>query len=184
MRQQFLWSFVALFVLSFATKVAAEPPSAIRSLTGVTAVRIMVEDFNSTMQKTGLQKEQLYAIAQGVLIKDGIRVLSPQEAGQVPLFYIRLSSVFGGEGSNVPLSFYLLVQLRQKAFLEKREDLVAQHTIATMEEKPLIVSTWENGTMVMVTRKELFFYVKQVLTNLVADFVRDQKEANRLHPQG
>jgi len=183
MKPQFLWGLVALLILNFAKPVIAAPSSGVRSLTGVTAVRIVVEDFSSTMQKTGLKKEQLYAIAQGALIKDGVRVLSSQELGKVPLLYIRLSSVFGGEGHDVPLSFYLLVQVRQMAFLEKREDLVAKQTIITAEEKPLIVSTWENGTMVMVTRKELFFYVKQVLTNLVADFVRDQREANGLNPQ-
>lgn len=181
MRQR-LFGFVALLILSFAKSVVAEPSSEIRSLIGVTAVRIVVEDFNLTMQKTGLKKEQLYAIAQGVLIKDGIRVLSSQEVGRAPILYIRLSSVFGGGGHDVPLSFYLLLQVRQAAFLEKRQDVVARESIGR-EEKPLIVSTWESGTMVMVTRKELFFYVKQVLTNLVADFTRDQREANTPRPQ-
>lgn len=184
MRQQFFWTLVALLILSFAKPVMAEHSSEVRSLTGVSAVRIVIEDFNTTMKKTGLKKEQLHTIAQGALIKDGVRVLSPQEPGKVPLLYIRLSSVFGGEGHDVPISFYLIMQVRQMAFLEKKEDIAAKQTIATAEEKPLIVSTWENGTMVMVTRKELFFYVKQVLTNLVADFVRDQREANGLHPQG
>ena len=183
MRQQFFGGFVALLLLSFAKPVIAEQSSEIRSLIGVTAVRIVVEDFNSTMQKTGLKKEQLYTIAQDALVKDGIGVLSPQEPGRVPLLYIRLSSVFGGEGNDVPLSFYLLMQVRQMAFLEKREDVVAKQAITTAEEKPLIVSTWENGTMVLVTRKELFFYVKQVLTNLVADFIHDQREANTPRPQ-
>ena len=183
MRKQFFWVLASLLALSFAKPVVAEHSSEVRSLIGVTAVRVVVEDFNSTMQKTGLKKEQLHTIAQGALIKDGVRVLSPQESGKVPLLYIRLSSVFGGEGHDVPLSFYLIMQVRQMAFLEKREDLVAKKTIATVEEKPLIVSTWENGTMVMVTRKELFFYVKQVLTNLVGDFVRDQRTANGLPVQ-
>jgi len=178
MRQRFIRVLVALLVLNFAKPVLAEHSSEVRSLIGVTAVRIMVEDFNPTMQKTGLKKEQLYTIAQEALIKNGVRVLSPQEPGKVPLLYIRLSSVFGGEGYDVPLSFYLIMQVRQMAFLEKREDLVAKQTVATAEEKPLFVSTWENGTMEMVTRKELFFYVKQVLTNLVGDFVRDQRMAN------
>jgi hypothetical protein len=181
MRQPFFWGLVALFVLSLATGVVAEPSSAIRSLTGVTAVRILVEDLSLAVQRTGLQKGQLYTIAQNALTQKGLQVLQPQDSGQVPLVYIRLSSVFGGEEQNAPMSFYLNLQVKQHAVLANTTSAV-QPAVTTGEEKPLLVSTWENGTMAMVARKELFFYVKRILTNLVGDLVHDRQEANGLRP--
>jgi hypothetical protein len=56
--------------------------------------------------------------------------------------------------------------------------------ISAAEEKPLLVSTWENGTMAMIARKEIGFYVRAILTNLVADLARDHKEANGPSSQG
>lgn len=183
MRKLFCAGFAALVMFSFAQFALAEPPSAIRSLAGVTAVRIMVEDLNAAMQKTGLKKEQLHALAQDALSKNGIQVLQPQDAGRVPLFYIRLSSVVSGEGDGAPVGLYLNMQIRQMAVLEKKEGILAKKTISTAEEKPLFVSTWENGTMAMVARKEIGFYVRTILINLVGDFAHDHKEANGLQPQ-
>ena len=182
MRKLFCVGFATLVMISFAQFALAEPPSAIRSLAGVTAVRIMVEDFNAAMQKTGLKKEYLHALAQDALSKNGIQVLQPQEAGRVPLVYIRLSSVMSGEDAGAPVGLYLNMQIRQIAILENNQQ-AAKRTIAPADEKPLFVSTWENGTMAMVARKEIGFYVRAILTNLVGDFARDHREANGLQPQ-
>lgn len=182
MRKLFYVGFAALVIFSLAQSALAEPPSAIRSLAGVTAVRIMVEDFNAAMQKTGLKKEHLHAIAQDALSKNGIPVLQPQDAGQVPLVYIRLSSVMSREDDGAPVGLYLNMQVRQMAILEKNQQ-AAEQTIALADEKPLVVSTWENGMMAMVARKEIGFYVRTILVNLVEDFARDRKEANGLQPQ-
>lgn len=183
MRKPFCMGFMALVIVSFAQFALAEPSSAIRSLSGMMAVRIAVEDFNMAMQKTGLKKEHLHALTQEALSKNGIRVLNPQDVGRVPLVYIRLSSVMSGEGDNDPVGLYLNMQIRQMAMLEKKEGTLAKQSISTLEEKPLFVSTWENGTMAMVGRKEIGFYVRTILTNLVGDFVHDHKEANGLQPQ-
>jgi hypothetical protein len=182
MRKPFGVGFMALLIVSFAQFVLAEPSSAIRSLTGVMVVRIVVEDLNAAMQKTGLKKEHLHALAHEALSKNGIRVLNPQDAGRVPLVYIRLSSVMGGEDDGAPVGLYLNMQVRQMAILENSQQ-AAKHPIALAEEKPLLVSTWENGTMAMVSRKEIGFYVRTILTNLVGDFAHDYKEANELQPQ-
>ena len=183
MRKLFCVGFVALVIVSFAQLALAEPSSAIRSLTGMMAVRVVVEDLNAAMQKTGLKKEQLHALAHEALSKNGIRVLNPQDAGRVPLVYIRLSSVMGGEDDGAPAGLYLNMQIRQMAVLEKKEGILSKQSTSTAEEKPLIVSTWENGTMAMVGRKEIGFYVRTILTNLVGDFAHDHKEANGLQPQ-
>jgi hypothetical protein len=182
MRKPFWVGFMALVIVSFAQFTLAEPSSAIRSLTGVIAVRVVVEDFNAAMQKTGLKKEHLQALAHETLSKNGIRVLQPQDAGRVPLVYIRLSSVMGGEDDGAPVGLYLNMQVRQMAVLENNQQ-AAKYTIALAEEKPLLVSTWENGTMAMVGRKEIGFYVRTILINLVGDFAHDHKEANELQPQ-
>jgi hypothetical protein len=88
----------------------------------------------------------------------------------------------GGEDDGAPVGLYLNMQVRQMAVLENKQQ-AAKHTIVLAEEKPLLVSTWENGTMAMVGRKEIGFYVRTILTNLVGDFTRDHKEANGLQPQ-
>src|SRR5215204_4698575 len=183
MRKPFCVGFVALVIVSFAQFALAEPSSAIRSLSGMIAVRVVVEDLNAAMQKTGLKKEHLHALAQDALSKNGMRVLQPQDAGRVPLVYIRLSSVMGGEEDGAPVGLYLNMQVRQMAMLEKKEGALAKQSISPAEEKPLLVSTWENGTMAMVGRKEIGFYVRTILTNLVGDFAHDHKEANGLQPQ-
>jgi hypothetical protein len=183
MRKLFCVGFVALVVFNFAKFALAEPSSATRSLTGVMAVRVVVEDLNAAMQKTGLKKEQLHALAQEALTKNGIRMLNPQEVGRVPLLYIRLSSVISGEGDGAPVGLYLNLQVRQMAMLEKKEGTLAKQSISTAEERPFLVSTWENGTMAIVGRKEIGFYVRTILTNLVGDFAHDHKEANGLQPQ-
>ena len=182
MRKPFCVGFVALVIISFAQFALAEPSSAIRSLSGMMAVRVVVEDLNAAMQKTELKKEHLHALAHEALSKNGIRVLQPQDAGRVPLVYIRLSSVMGGEDDGAPVGLYLNMQVRQMAVLENKQQ-AAKHTIVLAEEKPLLVSTWENGTMAMVGRKEIGFYVRTILTNLVGDFTRDHKEANGLQPR-
>jgi hypothetical protein len=183
MRKLFCVGVVALAVFHFTQFALAEPSSAIRSLAGVTAVRVVVEDFNEAMQKTGLQKEQLYVLAQEALAKNEIRALNPQEEGRVPLLYIRLSSAMSGDGDEAPVGLYVIMQVRQMAVLEKNPE-IRKSEVALTEEKPLFVSTWESGTMAIVARKELGFYVRIILTNLVGDFARDHKEANGAQPQG
>jgi hypothetical protein len=94
-----------------------------------------------------------------------------------------LSSVISGEGDGAPVGLYLNLQVRQMAMLEKKEGTLAKQSISTAEERPFLVSTWENGTMAIVGRKEIGFYVRTILTNLVGDFAHDHKEANGLQPQ-
>jgi hypothetical protein len=43
---------------------------------------------------------------------------------------------------------------------------------------PLLVTTWEDGAMVMLHRQGLGFYVNQMLTNLLGVLVQDYQEAN------
>ncbi len=152
----------------------AVPSAAIRSLAGRKAVRVVAEDLTMTMQKTGLRKEQLEGTAAEALRKDGFVVLGAHEPGKVPLVYIRLSSVFANEEGTGPISFYITLQIKQPAKLLNDE----YPTVFQREEPPLLVTTWEGGTMAMVNPQELFFYVKQTLLNLVGDLARDHQEAN------
>ena len=156
----------------------AVPNSAIRSLAGVKAVRVVVEDLTSAMQKTGLRKEQIQGTAEEALRKNGLTVLNAQEAGKVPLVYVRLSSVFANDTGDGPISFYITLQVKQPATLINGGQTATPQFQSGAGEPPLIVTTWEGGTMAMVNREELFFYVKQTLLNLVGDLARDHQEAN------
>ena len=167
---------VVLLEALYAQELAASN-SALRSLRGVNAVRVIAEDLSLAMQKTGLRKEQLVGTAEETLRKNGITVLGNHEPGKVPLVYVRLSSVFADEGGTGPISFYLTLQLKQPATLRNGESTATQANTETGE-APLLVTTWENGTMAMVSREELFFYIKQTLLNLVGDLTRDYQEAN------
>jgi len=161
-----------------AGPLLAAGTSEVRSLAGVKALRVVVEDLNPAMQKTGLRKEQLQAVAEQQLVKSGLTVLQPQERTTVPMVYIRLSSVIGGNSKSAPISFYLIVQVKQLALLAPGVRLAFQ-TVEAPAAAPLLVTTWENGTMVMLDRSELFFYVGQTLTNLLGDLVHDYQQANK-----
>lgn len=152
--------------------------SAIRSLVGLKTVRVVAEDLSLTMQKTGLRKEQVEGTATAALRKNGFTVLSAQEAGKVPLVYVRLSSVFAHEDGSGPISFYITLQVKQPATLLTGGQMTLTPAKDDAGEPPLLVTTWEGGTMAMVNQRELFFYIKQTLVNLVGDLARDRQEAN------
>src|SRR5215471_7820832 len=75
MRQQMILSITLAILLLLVEGVQsagiAAPSSAIRSLTGVKAVRVVAEDLSSEMQKTGLRKGQLEGTAAEALRKNG-----------------------------------------------------------------------------------------------------------------
>lgn len=175
--------FVVLAVFAFLCEGAlspgfAAPNSAVRSLVGVNAMRVVAEDLSLTMQKTGLRKEQLEGTTTEALRKNGFSVLGVQEAGKVPLVYVRLSSVFADDEGSGPVSFYITLQVKQPATLLTGEQLAPAQPKTGVGEPPLLVTTWEGGTMAMVNPQELFFYIKQTLLNLVGDLARDHQDAN------
>lgn len=148
-----------------------------RGLQGVHTVRVIVEDLSPAVQKAGLRKDYLQAIAEKQLKDSGITVLPAREPDKVPIVYIRLSSVVAGAEARALLSFYLNVQVRQLAILAQGQPPTCQGAPAPSH-PPLLVSTWERGTMVMLDRAELFFYVQSVLTNLLGDLLEDYRGAN------
>ncbi|MBM4255874.1 MAG: hypothetical protein FJ147_08250 [Deltaproteobacteria bacterium] len=177
----FVLSLFSFFAVFFAERCLADttaPTSAVRSLVGLKAVRVVAEDLSPTMQKTGLRKEQLEGTATEALRKNGFTVLGGHEPGRVPIVYVRLSSVFANDDGTGPISFYITLQVKQGAkLLTGGQPAIAQEK-TEIEERPLLVATWDGGMMVMVGREELFFYVKQTLLNLVGDLARDHQEAN------
>jgi len=185
MRQKILFgivfSILTLALESGLSSVLAFTSSNVRSLTGIASLSVLVEDLNSAIRNTGLRKEQLQAIAEQELRKNGITVRSSADSGKGALLYVRLSSVIGGEAKDAPISFYLAVQVKQLAVLSNGVR-VAKLTVAEPGVTPLLVTTWENGTMAMVGRSDLFFYVQHTLVNLIGELIRDQQEANGLKP--
>jgi hypothetical protein len=169
--------FIGLFDGAFSSGFAINS-SSIRSLAGVKAVRVVAEGLNPTMQKTGLRKEQLEGTAMEALRKNGFIVLGAREPGKVPLVYVRLSSVFANDDGTGPVSFYITLQIKQPATLVNGEPIATPQAKANAGEPPLLVTTWEGGTMAIVNREELFFYIKQTLLNLVGDLAHDHQEAN------
>ncbi len=148
--------------------------SSVRSLAGVTALRVVVEDFNAATQKIGLQKEPLQTDAEAYLTQHGVKVV--RGVNGFPVVYIRLSSVISGGQAHAPISFYLTMQVKQFARLAAVPG--ARPVADTSGEPPLLVSTWEDGTMAMIDRAELRFYVNQILANLLGELVQDYQEAN------
>lgn len=170
---------VTILLLNGAHSVGfAASSSAVRSLTGVKTFRVIAEDLSETMQKTGLRKEQIEGTAVEALRKNGFTVLNPQEAGKVPIVYIRLSSVFASDSGSGPLSFYLTLQVKQLATLAYDEKPDSTSAPAGKDKLPLVVTTWEGGTMAMVNGDEMIFYLKQTLLNLIGDLSSDHQEAN------
>lgn len=172
------WKKVLLFVLLVGIgkcpPLLAAPASRVRSLSGVEIVQVVVEDLNRTTQKTGLQKEQIQAVAEKFLLEQGLKVA--RGASGAPIVYIRLSSVIGGEQTRAPVSFYLTVQVKQFARLTRGR--MPTPIASVLDDPPVLVTTWEDGVMVMLDRRELSFYVSQVLANVLGVLVQDYHEAN------
>ena len=174
MRLKYVLLLFAVFLGSgIVSPSLAAPPSRVRSLAGVNIVQVLVEDLNNATRKTGLQKEQIQAVAEKYLLEHGMKVV--RGARGVPIVYVRLSSVIGGEQEHAPISFYLTVQVKQFARLARPRD--ATPVESNPDDPPLLVTTWEDGTMVMLDRSELGFYVSQVLSNLLATLLQDSQEA-------
>ena len=173
------WPTILLIIVLISTGVCppllAAPPSRVRSLTGVVAVQVAVEDLNRTTRETGLQKEQIQHFAEQYLVKQGVSVVRGSKGG--PIVYVRLSSVIGGMEAHAPVSFYLTIQVKQFARLIRAQKATPVEPVP--DESPYLVTTWEDGTMVMSDKKELNFYVQQVLANLLGALVQDYQEANR-----
>ena len=180
MKQRFTWRRAVVFVSTVSVgQVQAASALVNRSLTGLTAVRIIVEDLNRNTQATGLHKEQLYTLAVQQLGKNGFAVVGPQDPTKAPIVYIRLSSVIGGADKEAPVSFYLTVQVKQLTMLAQEVSGTCQATAAP-DPPPLLATTWEKGSMAMVHRNELFFYTQHILMNLLGDLATDQQQANGL----
>jgi hypothetical protein len=142
----------------------------------LSTVRVVVEDLTQAMQQLGLRKELLFNFAAQRLIQDGLTVLKPEVQLSVPVVYIRLSAVITEAAKEAPVSMYLTIQVKQFARLER--DLVAVAAGAP-QTKPHLVTTWENGTMVMTTAGELPFYTQNLMINLLSDLVHDSQETSR-----
>lgn len=166
--------FVLLVGTGICPPLLAAPLSRVRSLSGVETVQVVVEDLNRATQKTGLHKEHLQAAAEKFLLEQGLKVM--RGASGIPLVYIRLSSVIGGEQTYAPVSFYLTVQVKQFAHLAQVR--TPTPLVSIPDDPPFLVTTWEDGAMVMLDRQEFGFYVRQVLENLLGVLVQDYQEAN------
>jgi hypothetical protein len=149
----------------------------------VVGVRILIDDFNLALQKTGLQKGQLYAIVEQALQKNNFKVVKSGEPGKVPFVYVRLSSVIPGGGESAPISFYLNVHVKQPAVLAYGEPSATPIVSEKPTPPPLVVTTWERGTMAVVDRRELLFYVQNILINAIGDLAADRHEAGKDKPE-
>ena len=168
--------FLGMFLGSTAAALAG---SGGRSLERLSTVRVVVEDLNEAMQQLGLRKELLFNFATQRLIENGLTVIKPEVQRPVPIVYIRLSSVITEADKEAPASMYLNIQVKQFARLEQDLAAVADGAPHT---KPYLVTTWENGTMVMTTAGELPFYTQNLMLNLLADLVYDYQEASGAEP--
>jgi len=165
--ETWLWAWPCSLLL-------AAPLSRARGLAGVEVLQVVVEDLNPATRQTGLRKEQIQAVAEKYLSEHGMKM--GRGVGGTPVAYIRLSSVIGGAGAHAPVSFYLTVQVKQLARLTRARP--ATPVAANADDRPLLVTTWEDGMMVMLDRKELGFYVTQVLSNLLGSLMQDLQAAN------
>jgi hypothetical protein len=173
-------AYCLVFVSSFfVAPLPALAGSGGRSLGNLSTVRVVVEDLNQAIQQVGLRKELLLNFAVQRLMQDGLTVLKPEVQLPVPIVYIRLSSVITEAAKEAPASMYLNIQVKQFARLEHDIAAIAD---GAPQAKPHLVTTWENGTMVMTTAGELPFYTQNLLINLLADLVYDYQEASSAEP--
>ncbi len=179
MQKTIVFSVLCL-VVGMASPLSAGTKSEVRSLANMTAVKVIVEDLSRSVEQAGMKKEHLYVAAAQYLQKAGLTVLGPQARYRVPLVYVRLSSVFSGEERSAPMSFYLTLHVKQFALLadERPASVRAAADGPEAAMPPLLVTTWENGMLVMSDLSEMRFYMEQILASLLAELTQDWREAN------
>ena len=178
--QKTIFFSVLCLVVGMASPLSAGTKSEVRSLANVTAVKVVVEDLSRSVEQAGMKKKHLYVAAVQYLQQAGLTVLGPQDRYRVPLVYVRLSSVFSGGGRSASMSFYLTLHVKQFALLadERPASVRAAADGPEAAVSPLLVTTWENGMLVMSELSEMHFYVQQILASLLAELTQDWREAN------
>ena len=185
MQKTIVFSIVWL-VVGMASPLSAGTKSEVRSLASVAAVKVVVEDLSRSVEQAGMKKEHLSAIAVQYLQQAGLTVLGPRDRYRVPLVYVRLSSVFSGGERNAPMSFYMTLHVKQFALLTDEQPASVRAAADGPEAavSPLLVTTWENGMLVMSELSEMRFYMQQILASLLAELTQDWREANaRVTPE-
>ena len=172
--------FVLWLVVGLVSPLSAGTKSEVRSLANMVAVKVVVEDLSRSIKQAGMKKEHLYVTAVKYLQQAGLTVLGPQARYRVPLVYVRLSSVFSGGGRSAPMSFYMTLHVKQFALLADERPAAVRDAVDGPEAAvpPLLVTTWENGMLVMSELSEMHFYTQQILSNLLAELTQDWREAN------
>ncbi len=171
---------VLWLVVGMVSPLDAGTKSEVRSLANMDVVKVVVEDLSRPVKQAGMKKEYLSVAAVQYLQKAGLTVLGPQARYRVPLVYVRLSSVFSGGGRSASMSFYLTLHVKQFALLADERPAAVRDAADGPETAvpPLLVTTWENGMLVMSELSEMHFYVQQILSSLLAELTQDWREAN------
>ena len=78
------------------------------------------------------------------------------------------------------MSFYLTLHVKQTAILvgERPAAVRAAGDGPEAAVPPLLVTTWENGMLVISDLSEMHLHMQQILSNLLAELTQDRREAN------
>ena len=171
---------VLWLVVGMVSPLSAGTKSEVRSLANMDVVKVVVEDLSRPVKPAGMKKEYLSVAAVQYLQQAGLTVLGPQVRYRAPLVYVRLSSVFSGGERSAPMSFYLTLHVKRLALLVDERPAAVRDAADGPETAvpPLLVTTWENGMLVMSDLSEMHFHVKRIFSNVLAELTQNSREAN------
>ncbi|MEP7304442.1 MAG: hypothetical protein ABJA98_02880 [Acidobacteriota bacterium] len=162
MRARIVWA-VVLSVIVLAPPVSASDSDTERvSLTGLTAVSVVVEDLSSVAQKSGLVGATLQADVERRLRQAGIQVTSDADA------YLYVHVTVADPGASLPLPYMVEVALMQEVTLPR----------GLKTRTPLQTATWWVNSLGMSGPERLRAGVTDKVAEFADNFVRAFRSVN------
>lgn len=153
---------IACLVLLPSAAVANDSQPERASLTGLTAMSVVVEDLSPGAEKTGLARTALETDVQRRLRQAGISLTPDADA------YIYIHVVVADPGGALPLAYLVEVSLRQEVTLPR----------GIKTRTPVHCQTWWLSTLGMAGSERVKTVVSERVGEFVDQFIRAYQSVN------
>lgn len=158
-----LIGFVIAGLVACAAPAAAEDSAVSRaSLTGLTAMSVVVEDLGPLAAKAGLSTDAMQKDVEARLRKAGLTITSDADA------YVYVHVTVADPGSALPLPFIVDVSLMQEVTLPR----------GIKTRTPLQVPTWSLNRLGLTTTDRLKLTMSERVNEFVDQFVTAYRSVN------
>ncbi len=160
--------FFILFLFSLPNAGAQILNQSLESLRGINKAAIVVESFNSILNKSGLKEDEIRSDTWFELQPTGITVITVKASHDIsgaPYLYINIGAVKAKEKDRYAVS--INVEFRQNVLLSRNP-----------KEKYFGAATWSRSSVGIFTLDKIS-RVRKFTKDMVAEFVKDYLAANK-----